>query len=226
MTMHHRAPIVAPASTSCQHAGGTTLARRALLAAACALATGGAWAAAVVGQPAPAFSVTDAQGQPRNLADFRGKTVVLEWVNPGCPFVRKHYESGNMQATQKHATGQGVVWLSVNSTAKASVDYQAPPQMQAWMQQQKAVPTATLMDTDGVVGRAYGARTTPHMYVIDKQGVLVYAGAIDNRPTANVADIDGATNHVKQALTQTLAGTPVSPANTRAYGCSIKYADG
>ena len=191
-----------------------------------ALGAGAAVAAPSVGQPAPAFSATDTLGRTVSLADFKGRTVVLEWVNPGCPFVVKHYGSGNLPKIQKDATGKGVVWLTVNSTAKSASDYRAPADLQAWMQQQGAAPTATLMDADGKLGRSYGARTTPHLYVIDKAGTLVYAGAIDSKPTANPADIAGATNHVAPALGETLAGQPVSTPVTRAYGCSIKYADG
>lgn len=198
----------------------------AALCAGLALATGGAWAAATVGQPAPAFTATDTQGKTVSLADFKGKTVVLEWVNPGCPFVQKHYNSGNMPATQQDATAQGAVWLSVNSTSKDASDYRAPADLQAWLAQHKAAASATLMDADGKLGRAYGARTTPHMYVIDPQGTLVYAGAIDSKPTANAADIQTATNYVEQAVGETLAGKPVTTATTRAYGCSIKYSDG
>lgn len=182
-------------------------------------------AQAAVGQNAPDFSVTDTQGRKVALSDFKGKHVVLEWVNPGCPFVVKHYSSGNMQATQKGAVDRGVVWLTVNSTAKGHGDYRSPADMAAWMQSQKAVATATLMDTDGRMGRAYGARTTPHMYLIDPAGKLVYAGAIDSKPTANPADIASAVNHVNVALSEVLAGKPVSMPQTRAYGCTIKYAD-
>ncbi len=178
---------------------------------------------ATVGQPAPSFSATDVAGRSVALADFKGRHVVLEWVNPGCPFVVKHYGSGNLPATQKEATAKGVVWLAINSTAPDHGDYLKPAALAAWMQSQKAAATHTLMDEDGRIGRAYGARTTPHMYVIDPQGRLVYAGAIDNKPTANPADIAGATNHVKAALAESLAGKPVSVAQTRAYGCSVKY---
>jgi peroxiredoxin len=188
--------------------------------------TGPAFAAATVGQPAPAFSVVDTQGKTVSLADFKGRHVVLEWVNPGCPFVQKHYTSGNMQGTQKEATAKGVVWLAVNSTATDASDYKAPADMAAWMREQKAAATATLMDADGKLGRAYGARTTPHMYLIDPAGKLVYAGAIDSKPTGRVADIAGATNYVKQAVGEALAGKPVSTAQTTAYGCSIKYSNG
>lgn len=191
--------------------------------AALVMSFGGAHAAAVVGEPAPAFSAVDVRGKTVSLADFKGKHVVLEWVNPGCPFVVKHYGAANMQATQKKAVDQGVVWLAVNSTAKDAGDYRTPQAMAAWMQTQKAHATTTLMDEDGKVGRAYGARTTPHMYVIDPAGKLVYAGAIDSKATANPADIAGATNHVNAALAEALAGKPVSVASTRPYGCSVKY---
>ena len=178
---------------------------------------------ATVGQPAPAFTATDTSGKRVSLADFKGKHVVLEWVNPGCPNVVKHYGSGNMQGTQKEATNKGVVWLAVNSTTVEHGDYKAPPAMAQWMQAQKAAANATLMDADGKVGRAYGARTTPHLYIVDPQGVLVYAGGIDNKPTSNTADIATATNHVKVALGETLAGKPIGLATTRPYGCSVKY---
>jgi peroxiredoxin len=194
--------------------------------AALALAPMLAGAAASVGQPAPAFTATDTSGKAVSLADFKGKHVVLEWVNPGCPFVVKHYQSANMQATQKDAVGKGVVWLTINSTSEDAGDYKKPADMAAWMQQQQAAATATLIDASGKVGRAYGARTTPHMYVIDPQGKVVYAGAIDSKPSSNPADVAGATNHVKAALAESLAGKPVSVASTRPYGCSIKYASG
>ncbi len=196
---------------------------RTLAAAALALAASAAFGNATVGQPAPAFTAVDTAGKTVSLADFKGKHVVLEWVNPGCPYVVKHYGSGNMQGTQREATGKGVVWLSVNSTAMDATDYRKPADMAAWMQQQKAAPTATLMDADGKVGRAYGARTTPHMYVIDPAGKLVYAGAIDSNPSSRQAEIATATNHVKVALAETLAGKPVSTPVTRPYGCSVKY---
>jgi peroxiredoxin len=181
---------------------------------------------AVVGQPAPLFSVADTSGKAVSLADFKGKTVVLEWVNPGCPYVRKHYDSANMQATQKGATGSGVVWLAVNSTALGHYDYKKPADMAAWMQQQKASATHTLMDSDGKIGKAYGARTTPHMYVIDAKGTLAYAGGIDDKPSANPADVKTAKNHVNAALADMAAGKAVALAVTRPYGCSVKYSDG
>jgi len=198
-----------------------------LALAATALAAMGlhnaAQASATIGQPAPAFSVTDTGGKTVSLADFKGKHVVLEWVNPGCPFVVKHYSSQNMQGTQREAAAKGVVWLAINSTARDATDYKSPADMAQWMTQQKAAATRTLMDTDGKAGRAYGARTTPHMYIVDPAGTLVYAGAIDSKPTSSVADIAGATNHVKVALQEALAGKPITTASTRPYGCSVKY---
>ncbi len=198
-----------------------------LLASALAVlassAASAAFATATVGQPAPAFIATDTNGKTVSLADLKGKHVVLEWVNPGCPFVVKHYSSANMQGTQKDATARGVVWLAVSSTAPDASDYKKPAELAKWMQGQKAAATATLMDDDGKVGKAYGARTTPHMYIVDPAGTLVYAGGIDNKPSTNVADIASSTNHVKAALAETLAGKAVSQASTRPYGCSVKY---
>ena len=188
-----------------------------------AFAAHSAFAVATVGQPAPAFTVQDTAGKTVSLADFKGKHVVLEWVNPGCPYVVKHYGSANMQGTQKDAVAKGVVWLAVNSTSTEYSDYKAPAALAQWMQQHKAAATATLMDADGKVGRAYGARTTPHLYIVDPKGVLVYAGGIDNKPSSNPGDIAGATNHVKVALGEALAGKAISQAATRPYGCSVKY---
>ncbi len=191
--------------------------------AATLLLTAGSAAAAVPGQPAPDFTLTDTRGKTVRLADFRGRHVVLEWTNPGCPFVRKHYDSGNMQALQQDAAGRGVAWLVINSTGTGHGDYLAPAQLQRWMDGQKAAATATLMDEDGRVGRAYAARVTPHMYLIDPQGRLVYAGGIDSIPSARAEDIPAATNHVRVALGEALAGQPLSRPTSPAYGCSIKY---
>ena len=196
----------------------------ALLATLLAFSAGAVQAIATVGQPAPAFTATDTAGQTVSLASFKGRHVVLEWVNPGCPYVQKHYDSTNMQGTQADATAQGVVWLAVNSTARDHVDYKAPAALAQWMQGHKAKATATLMDADGSIGRAYGARSTPHIFVINPAGTLVYAGAIDSKPTAQIADVATATNHVKAALAESLAGKAVSVPATRAYGCSVKYA--
>ena len=200
--------------------------RRSFLSAAAAAAIlmqGHAMAApAVVGQSAPGFTLTDTAGKPVRLADFKGKTVVLEWNNPGCPFVRKHYQ-GNMQSLQKEAAAQGVVWLAINSTETASGDYLSPAQLARWMQDKQAVPTATLMDEDGVVGKAYGARVTPHMYIVNAQGVLVYAGGIDSIPSSRVDDIPKATPYIRQALGEIKAGKPQSVSTSQAYRCSVKY---
>jgi len=190
------------------------------------LAALGASAQAVIGQPAPAFTTVDADGKTVSLSDFKGRHVVLEWVNPGCPYVQKHYNSGNMPATQKAATTKGVTWLAVSSTAKGAGDYRPPKDLVGWIRNKGGAPSATLIDEGGKIGRAYGARTTPHMYLIDPQGKLLYAGAIDSKPTSNPADIATATNYVNQAVGEALAGNAVSQPTTRAYGCSIKYADG
>lgn len=183
-------------------------------------------APAVVGQAAPDFSLSDTSGKTVSLADFKGKTVVLEWVNPGCPYVRKHYDSANMQATQKGAVDQGVVWLAVNSTHASHYDYKKPTEMAAWMKAQNGAPTTVLMDSEGKVGRSFGARTTPHLYVVDARGTLVYAGGIDDKPSANPADVKTAKNHVNAALADLKAGKAVAQAATRPYGCSVKYSDG
>ena len=180
-------------------------------------------AAPSVGQMAPDFTLLDTAGKSVRLSDFKGKHVVLEWVNPGCPYVRKHYGSNNMQTTQKEVVAGGVVWLAINSTEEASSDYQTPEELARWMSDSKAAATHTLMDPQGTVGKAYGARTTPHMYIVDPRGALVYAGGIDSIPSSRVADIKTAVNYVRQGVRELLAGQPVSAANTRPYGCSIKY---
>lgn len=178
--------------------------------------------AAQIGQAAPAFSLKDTAGQTVSLDSFRGRTVVLEWLNPGCPFVRKHYQ-GNMQALQREYTGKGVAWLAINSTETASSDYMAPARLAQWMQGQQAAATRVLMDEDGTTGRAYGARVTPHMYIIRSDGLLVYAGAIDSIASSRVSDIERATNYVRQGLDELLAGKPIRVTTTQAYGCTIKY---
>ena len=179
-------------------------------------------AAATLGQNAPDFSALDTAGKPHRLADFKGKLVVLEWTNPGCPFVRKHY-SGNMQSLQKEFTAKGVVWLAINSTETHSADYLQPNKMAAWLSEKQASPSATLMDESGKIGQLYGAKTTPHMYIISPQGTLIYAGAIDSIASARTDDIKTATNYVRQGLSETLSGKAISVASSRAYGCSVKY---
>ena len=184
-----------------------------------------AWAAAAkVGEPAPGFTTAATTGKSVSLADQRGKLVVLEWTNHDCPYVRKHYESGNMQALQREITGQGIVWLTLISSSPGTQGYVTPKQADELTSTRKASPTAVLLDPTGVVGRAYGATNTPHMYVIDKAGLLVYAGAIDDRPTTRRSDVQGAHNYVRAALEDMAAGRPVQTPVTRAYGCTVKYA--
>jgi AhpC/TSA family len=195
------------------------------IAAAMLSTTQHAWAqqTATVGQTAPNFSAKDTSGKTVSLADFKGKTVVLEWVNPGCPYVRKHYDGGNMQGTQQDALAKNVVWLAINSTGNDHPDYLKPADLAKWMKDKKAPATYTLMDEDGKIGKAYGARTTPHLYIVDGKGMLVYAGGIDSIPSASASDIPKATNYVKVSLNELAGGKPVSNAVTRAYGCSVKY---
>ena len=180
-------------------------------------------AAATVGQPAPAFTLTDTKGTTHSLADFAGKTVVLEWFNHECPFVKKHYGAGNMQRQQAAATGKGVVWLTINSSAPGKQGHVNAEQANAILGEWKASPTAFLLDHDGTVGQAYGAKTTPHMYVIDGAGVLRYNGAIDSNPSADPADIPGATQYVEAALGDLAANRAVARGTTQPYGCSVKY---
>lgn len=179
---------------------------------------------AKVGQPAPAFTLVDSTGKKRSLAEFKGKTVVLEWTNHGCPFVKKHYGSGNMQKQQRDATAKGVVWLSINSSAPGMQGHVDGAGAEKVRRDAKAAQTAYLLDPAGSVGRAYGAKTTPHMYVIDPKGVLRYAGGIDSIESPDVDDIAKATQYVPQVLAELAAGKPVSTQVTRPYGCSVKYA--
>jgi peroxiredoxin len=176
-----------------------------------------------VGDAAPAFAATDSQGKTEALDQFRGKYVVLEWHNQGCPFTRKHYVSGNMQALQKQWTDKGVVWFTVISSAPGQQGYMTSDQENAYVHEVHAAPTAVLMDPDGKLGHLYGAKTTPDMYVIDPQGKLIYAGAIDNRPTPDPEDVKGADNYVSDALVASMAGKAVAVPYTRSYGCSVKY---
>jgi peroxiredoxin len=185
----------------------------------------GASAQIRVGDPAPAFTATDSRGQTQSLNQYRGKYVVLEWHNQGCPYTRKHYVSGNMQNLQKEWTAKDVVWFTVISSAPGTQGYVTPPQENAYLAQMHAAPTAVLLDPDGKVGRLYNARTTPQMFVIDPQGKVVYAGAIDDKPTPDPDDIRGADNYVTDALTAAMAGKPIATPDTRSYGCSVKYRD-
>jgi peroxiredoxin len=180
--------------------------------------------AVAVGDTAPAFELKDTQGKTVKLADFKGRHVVLEWTNPGCPFVVKHYGAQNMQTLQKEARAKNVVWLSINSTARSHHDHLAPAALQdKLVKDWGAAPAAVLMDEAGTVGKAYAARTTPHMYVIDPAGKLVFAGGIDDKRSSSPADIPGARNFVRAALADSLAGKPVVTPTAMPYGCSIKY---
>jgi peroxiredoxin len=183
-----------------------------------------AFARPQIGQPAPAFQVADSDGRMRSLDEFKGRTVVLEWTNNGCPYVGKHYGSGAMQRLQRDATQQGVVWLTVVSSAPEMQGYVTGPQAKAWKAKVKAASTAVLLDPTGRMGRAYDARVTPHMFVVDKTGTLVYMGGIDDRPSSEPASLKGATNYVRAALADVKAGRPVAQAVTRPYGCGVKYA--
>jgi peroxiredoxin len=194
------------------------------IALALTLAASPALAAdATIGEAAPAFTLTDTAGVTHNLSDFAGKTVVLEWTNHDCPFVKKHYNGENMQRQQADATGDGVVWLVVNSSAPGKQGHVSAAQADQIQADWKAQQTAYLFDTDGTVGTAYGAKTTPHMYIIDPDGVLRYNGAIDSIPSANVADIEKAEQYVEIALAELAEGKPVSRPLTQPYGCSVKY---
>ena len=196
----------------------------ALAAGAAVLVAGQAKAAPTIGQPAPAFAAADADGKVRTLEEFKGKTVVLEWTNQGCPYVKKHYGSGNMQSLQKSAVDDGVVWLTLISSAPGQQGYLDAAGAKAWKAQANASSSAVLLDPQGRVGKAYDAKTTPHMYVIDKAGTLVYMGGIDDKATSNPADIKTAKNYVAAALDDVKAGRAVAQAVTKPYGCNVKYA--
>ena len=203
-----------------------------LLACVCAIASvvisdlvSHAAAEVRIGGVAPAFTGTDSRGKTEALADYHGKYVVLEWHNQGCPYTRKHYVSGNMQALQKDWTAKGVVWFTVISSAPGSQGYVTPFQENQYLSQMHAVPTAVLLDSDSKIARLYNAKTTPQMIVIDPYGKVIYDGAIDNRPTTDPDDIKGADNYVSDALSAAMAGRPVQTAFTRPYGCAVKYSD-
>jgi len=178
-----------------------------------------------VGDAAPAFTAIDSRGQAQSLDQYRGKYVVLEWHNQGCPYTKKHYVSGNMQNLQKEWTAKGVVWFTVISSAPGAQGYVTADQENAYVNQVHASPSAVLLDPDGKLGHLYNAKTTPQMFVIDPQGKLIYAGAIDNRPTPDPEDVKGADNYVTDALTAAMAGKSVATPYTRSYGCSVKYRD-
>jgi hypothetical protein len=177
-----------------------------------------------VGNAAPDFTGTDSNGKTHKLSDYRGKYVVLEWTNNGCPYTQKHYESGNMQALQKEWTDKGVVWLTVLSSAPGEQGYMTALQENAYVGKERAAPTAAILDPTGTIGHAYEAKTTPHMFVIDPSGKLIYAGAIDDHATTDPEDIKSSKNYVSDALNESMAGKTVATSYTRPYGCSVKYA--
>ncbi|MBN1917878.1 MAG: thioredoxin family protein [Verrucomicrobia bacterium] len=178
---------------------------------------------AEVGKPAPDFTATDAQGNTHTLSSYRGKYVVLEWFNAQCPFVRKYYDSGAMQELQQACGDKGVVWLTICSSAKGKQGYYEGEALTNLIEKEKSNATSYLVDTDGTVGRRYAAKTTPHMFVISPEGLLLYAGAIDNRPSVRPSDIEGAANYVVQALDAAMAGREIETTSTKSYGCSVKY---
>jgi len=192
-------------------------------AAVAVLVASQALGAAKVGEAAPAFSGAGSDGKSYRLSDYKGKFVVLEWHNQGCPYTAKHYDSGNMQQLQKEWTGKGVSWFTVISSAPGTQGYVTASDENAYLSKMKAAPTAALLDPSGQMGHAYGAKTTPHMFIINPEGKLIYDGAIDNRPTTDASDVKGATNYVALALGQATSGKPVATPTTRPYGCSVKY---
>jgi peroxiredoxin len=178
-----------------------------------------------IGEPAPNFTGVDSNGKQQSLSAYKGKFVVLEWHNQGCPYTRKHYESGNMQRLQKEWTSKGVIWLTVISSAPGTQGFVTPTQENEYLQKMSAAPTAVIMDPGGSLGHLYGAKTTPHMFIIDPSGTLIYNGAIDDHPTSDQADIASSKNYVSAALQEAMSGKPVAEAATRPYGCSVKYRD-
>jgi alkyl hydroperoxide reductase subunit AhpC len=181
--------------------------------------------AAKVGEAAPEFTATASNGNTVHLADYRGKYVVLEWHNNGCPYVGKHYKSGNMQRLQKEWTGRGVIWFTVLSSAAGKQGYATAGEENDYLVKMQASPTAALLDPSGEIGHLYDAKTSPQMVVIDPKGILIYSGAIDDKPTTDLQDVPTATNYVSQALEESMAGKQVQVPTTRPYGCSVKYAD-
>jgi hypothetical protein len=177
-----------------------------------------------LGEPAPNFTATDSNGEAHTLAAYRGKFVVLEWHNQGCPYTQKHYNSGYMERLQKEWTQKGVIWLTVISSAPGTQGYVTAEEENDYLRRMKAAPTAALLDPSGALGHLYSAKTTPHMFIINPDGVLIYDGAIDDKPTSDPEDIASAHNYVSQALTEAMAGKPVSTPTSRPYGCSVKYA--
>jgi peroxiredoxin len=182
-----------------------------------------AGAALKIGAPAPEFTGIDTRGKSHTLSDYRGKPVILEWTNHDCPYVRKHYNSGNMQQQQRAAAEQGAVWLSIVSSTPGKQGHVTPAQADALTAQRNAAPSAVILDEKGAIGRLYGAKTTPHMYIIDADGKLAYMGGIDSIASSNPADIEKATQYIPAALAQMMNGKPIASSVTRPYGCSVKY---
>ena len=182
-----------------------------------------AGAAMQVGEPAPGVTGIDTRGNSHKLSDYRGKRVILEWTNHDCPYVRKHYSSGNMQKQQQAATGEGAVWLSIISSAPGKQGHVTPAQADALTVQRNAAPSAVILDETGDIGRLYGAKTTPHMYIIDTDGKLAYMGGIDSIASSDPADIEKAVQFVPAALAKMMNGEPIASSVTRPYGCSVKY---
>lgn len=182
-----------------------------------------AGAAVQIGQPAPEFTGNDTRGSSHTLSDYRGRQVILEWTNHDCPYVRKHYNSGNMQQQQRDATDRGAVWLSIISSAPGKQGHVTPAQADALTARRNAAPSAVILDESGNIGRLYGAKTTPHMYIIDADGKLAYMGGIDSIASSDPADIEKATQYVPLALAQMMKGEPIVASVTRPYGCSVKY---
>jgi peroxiredoxin len=176
-----------------------------------------------IGAPAPDFSLSDTNGVRHSLSDFKGNIVVLEWTNPECPFVKKHYETGNMQGLQEKAVASGVTWLTINSSAQGKQGYMTAEEANSYIAEEGSRETARLVDSSGEVGHLYGALTTPHMFVIDANGTLAYKGAIDDNPSADPVSVAGAKNYVTAALASLAAGKPIENAETRSYGCGVKY---
>lgn len=199
-----------------------TLVRLNLVAVSILIFLSVAWAARV-GEAAPDFTATDSNGNSHKLADYRGKYVVLEWTNRGCPYTQKQYNSGNMQRLQREWTAKGVIWLTVISSAPGKQGYVTASEQNAFVKKINAAPTAVLLDPSGALGHLYDAKTTPHMFIISPEGTLIYNGAIDDRPTTDLADIEGAKNYVSLSLEEAMSGKSVSNPTTRPYGCDVKY---
>jgi peroxiredoxin len=178
---------------------------------------------AEVGKPAPDFTAKDTNGKDVKLSDLKGKIVVLEWTNPECPYVVKHYETKNMQALQAELVGDDVAWLTISSSAKGKQGHMTPEQANAYIKEQGSKETARILDEDGTIGKLYGAKTTPHMFVINKDGVVAYAGAIDDNDSFKHDTVKGAKNFIREAVNELKAGKPVTTASTKPYGCSVKY---